>query len=382
MKKNLLIVHGGGPTAVINASLYGVLCEAKKHSAIGRIYGAHYGSKGLLNEDFIDLSGIPQSSLELLPGTPASAIGTSRHPLKEADYGKIVSILQKHAIGYVLFNGGNGTMDTCGKLHAACGDTGILVGGIPKTVDNDICCLDHSPGFASAAKYLIESLRELAQDLRSMPNHVCIVETMGRNTGWLTASAALARDNNADAPHILCFPEVPFDTGRFLAEVKNKYDQFGGLLIVASEGLKNADGSPVIAPAFQSGRAVTFGSVAAWLSQLIIERLSIKSRYEKPGIFGRCSAAFQSRNDREEAILLGAAALRLLTEGKSGYMAGMSRIDDVFCLDEFPLSSVMMVEKTLPPAFISDSGSDVTEEFIAWAKPLIDLKKPAFFSFE
>jgi len=380
LKNNLLIVHGGGPTAVINASLYGVICEAKRHPEIGKIYGAHFGCKGLLNEDFIDLNDIPESKLKLLLVTPASAIGTSRQPLKADDYVKIVQILKKHNIGYVLFNGGNGTMDTCGKLYNSCKDSRISVAGIPKTVDNDICCLDHCPGYASAAKYLIESIQELAQDLKSMPNHVCIVETMGRNTGWLTASTALARNKIGDAPHLLYYPEVAFDSDRFLNDVKSKYDLLGGVIVVVSEGLKTKDGAPLLTPTFQNGRAVTFGSIAAYLSQLIIERLSIKARYEKPGILGRCSIAFQSQNDREEARALGEVAVKLMVDGKSGFMVGISCNETSSSIIDIPLSSVMLTEKALPPQFIADIGNDVTDDFITWAKAFIDIKKPDFFN--
>ena len=188
---NLLIAHGGAPTAVINASLYGAVMEAKNSGVVEHIYGAVHGSAGILSENFVDLGAVPQEELEKLLTTPGSAIGTSRTHLEPEDYQEMARILKKHDIRYVLFTGGNGSMDTCGKLRAACQGE-ILVAGIPKTIDNDISVIDHAPGYGSAANFIVQCTAEIAQDVHSLPIHVCIIESMGRKAGWITAAAALA----------------------------------------------------------------------------------------------------------------------------------------------------------------------------------------------
>lgn len=380
MNQNLLIVHGGGPTAVINASLCGAVKQAQRTDKLQSIFGARFGCEGFLKEDFVDLTHLSDSQLDLLTKTPASAIGTSRWPLTPDDFPLMVNILKKHQFGYVLFNGGNGTMDTCGRLYKACLPEHIRVAGIPKTTDNDICGIDHSPGFASAAKYLAESLMELAQDLKSMPNQVCVVETMGRNTGWLAAASSLARTKYSSAPHLIYFPEKAFDEKKFLLDVKMAHHKYGGIIIVVSEGLKKADGSPLLPPVFKSSRAITFGSVAEYLAHLIIKKLKIKARYEKPGIFGRCSIHFQSKNDCREAILLGKFSVDYITEGYNGFMT---------CIDNYsknvsriPIAQAMLTEKRLPQEFISDSENDVTPAFGKWITSFSDITPVEFFDIE
>ena len=190
MKGNMLIVHGGAPTAVINASLYGAITEAKKSGLVDKIYGAKGGSGSIVSGDFIDLGNLPDSVLERLPYTPGSAIGTSRTPLVEKDYKEIAEALKQYNIKWLLFNGGNGSMDACGKVAAQVQDSDICVVGIPKTIDNDITVTDHAPGFGSAARYLAASVRELCYDVASLPIHVSVIEAMGRNAGWLTAASA------------------------------------------------------------------------------------------------------------------------------------------------------------------------------------------------
>ena len=204
MKNNVLVVHGGGPTAVLNASLYGVLAQAKESDRIGAVYGAIGGSEGILKERFLDLLEFAGDEGKKLLSTPGTAIGSSRYALEEEDYRAMEPILRKYGIRYVLFNGGNGTMDACGKLARALGtDSDIKVAGIPKTIDNDIGITDHTPGYGSAARYIARTTAEVGADVRSLPIHVCILEAMGRNAGWITAASALARKNKGDAPHLI-----------------------------------------------------------------------------------------------------------------------------------------------------------------------------------
>ena len=371
---NLLIAHGGAPTAVINASLYGAVCEAKKHPEVAHIYGARHGSAGILAEDFLDLSAVEEQQLALLPFTPASAIGTSRTPLEEKDYAAMRAVLEKHDVRYVLFNGGNGSMDTCGKLKKACEGSDICVCGIPKTIDNDIAVIDHAPGYGSAARYIAQCTADAAADVRALPIHVCVIEAMGRNAGWIAAASALAREQAGDAPDLIYLPEVPFDEADFLRRVKQLHTEKGGVVVVASEGLRNALGEPIVPPIFTSGRATYSGDVSAHLANLVIQKLGIKARSEKPGLLGRASSALQSPQDREEAIRMGALAAQAVLSGQSGVMAGMLRrstapyaVEDVLV----PIEQVMLEERKMPAEFLAPDGCGVTQAFCDWCRPLL-----------
>lgn len=384
MQSNVLIVHGGAPTAVINASLYGVITEARKYNDIDKVYAALGGSKGVLDEKFLDLKEIDDKKLELLLQTPASAIGTSRYELKASDYEQMAEVIKRNNIKYVLFNGGNGSMDSCGKLYRALGDSGINVVGIPKTIDNDISITDHAPGFGSAARYIAETVNEIAQDVKSLPIHVCVIEALGRNAGWIAAASALARKKEGDAPHLIYLPERPFDEDEFLDDVKKLYDRLGGVVVVVSEGLRNKAGKPIVEPVFQVGRSVYYGDVSSRLSNLIIKRLGIKARSEKPGICGRASIAFQSPVDRDEAVLAGQTAMKAAYEGNTGVMVGFERIpgkDYKVRTILIPISEVMLHERVMPETFISERGNDVTREFIEWCRPLLGQELREFVSF-
>ena len=223
MKNNLLVVHGGGPTAVINASLYGVITEALKSDKIDKIYGAIGGSEAILKENFLDLGTTDPDKLKLLLTTPGSAIGSSRYALEQKDYDSMVEVFKRNNIKYVLFNGGNGTMDTCGKVSKVCQKEDIFVAGIPKSIDNDISIIDHAPGYGSAAKFIAVTTAEIGQDVKALPIHVCVVEAMGRNAGWITAASALARKDKKDAPHLIYLPERPFDEEEFLKDLEDLY---------------------------------------------------------------------------------------------------------------------------------------------------------------
>lgn len=376
MTENVLVVHGGGPTAVINSSLYGVIAQAKKSGRIAHVYGAIGGSEGVLKERFLDLMQFPEETLRLLLTTPATAIGSSRYPLETGDYERMAEIFVRNQIRYVLLNGGNGTMDTCGKLHEVCKQRDIRVVGIPKTVDNDIAVTDHTPGYGSAARYLAETVAEVGVDVKSLPIHVCIIEAMGRNAGWITASSALARKTQGDAPHLIYLPERPFREEEFLEDVKRLSDELGGVVVVVSEGLKNQAGDPVVPPIFQSGRATYYGDVSAYLAELVIRKLGIKARSEKPGLCGRASIALQSLVDRNEAISAGQEALKAAMSGAGGVMVGFARDEKRdgsyrvrTCM--IPIQDVMLHERTVPEEYINERGNDVTRAFVKWCRPLI-----------
>ena len=278
---NLLIVHGGAPTAVINSSLYGAVTEAKKHPEVEKVLGAVGGTGGMLKENFCDLSAVPEERLKLLLQTPASAIGTSRDALEPEHYAAMAEICRKHKIRWVLFNGGNGSMDACGKLFKACVAAGVdvRVVGIPKTVDNDIAVTDHAPGYASAARFIAASVAEVACDVESLPIHVSVIETMGRNAGWLTAASALARREAGDGPHLIYLPERGFRMDWFLEDVERLYRTYGGVVVVCSEGLTNEEGGLLVPPVFTSGRSVYPSYVGVHLANTVIKELGIKARY-------------------------------------------------------------------------------------------------------
>lgn len=386
MNGNVLVVHGGGPTAVINASLYGVIEEAKASGAVDKVYAAMGGSEGILKEDFLDLLQFPEERLKLLLETPATAIGSSRYALEQEDYEAMPAIFQKYNIKYVLLNGGNGTMDTCGKIYAACKESGVTVVGIPKTIDNDIAITDHTPGFGSAARYIAATTAEVGVDVKSLPIHVCVIEAMGRNAGWITAASALARKNPGDAPHLIYLPERVFHEEEFLEDVKRLYEEKGGVVVVASEGLKGADGEPIVPPIFKSGRATYYGDVSAHLASLVIRKLGIKARSEKPGICGRASIAWQSPVDQAEAVLAGREALKAAMEGVGGVMIGLIRDnteDGSYSVhvERIPIREVMMYERTIPENYINERGNDVTQEFVDWCRPLIGPELRDFIDF-
>ena len=385
MAENLLIVHGGGPTAVMNGSLYVAIKEAKKSDEIGHIYGANNGTGGFLKKDFLELENVPEEKLKLLLQTPGTAIGTSRDPIEQEHYEKMADILEEENIKYVLFNGGNGTMDTCGKLHKTCQKRGldVKVMGIPKTTDNDIAVTDHSPGFGSAARYMAACTQELAADVRSLPIHVVVMEASGRNAGWITASSALAGEKGY-APDLIYLPERAFDEDKFIEDVKKLLEKKSGILVVASEGLTDKDGKPIVKPVFKTERATYFGDVSSHLANLVIQKLGYKARGEKPGLLGRASIFMQSQVDIEEAQLAGELACRAALTGESGKMVAFSRVSEnpyemkPFLVD---IDEVMMYERKMPDEFINEEGNGVTQAFLDWCRPLIGEELPDMISF-
>ncbi len=246
LKGNMLIAHGGGPTPVINSSLLGAVREAKKHPEIETVYGARFGAEGILAGDLIDLGAVPDEQLDLLARTPASAIGSCRRKLTDADYPAVLECFKKFNIRYFFYNGGNDSMDTCNKVYQLAVKSGyeLRVIGIPKTIDNDLAVTDHCPGFGSAAKYAAASALEIAQDAAALPIHVVVMEMMGRNAGWITAASALFTDL-MPCEHLVYLPETDFDKDEFLAAVKEKWAKGRGLLVTVSEGIHYAGGAPV-----------------------------------------------------------------------------------------------------------------------------------------
>ncbi len=248
---NAIIGQSGGPTSVINASLCGIIEECLGRDAIGKTLGMRFGIEGFMRGEVIDLGQQPAATIAALRNTPSSALGSCRHKLEEADFPRILEMLRKHDVRYFFLIGGNDTMDTIHRVEAFCRSNGyeLLGVGVPKTVDNDLCCTDHTPGFGSAARYVALSVKQagmLARDMRRVDQYV-IFQTVGRSAGWLPAASALAKTSDDDAPHIILLPERPFDRERFLAEVKRCYDRYGWCSVVCGEGVCYADGTPISA---------------------------------------------------------------------------------------------------------------------------------------
>jgi 6-phosphofructokinase len=379
----LLLLHGGGPTAVINASLYGAIRKARESGAFDQILAGRCGTGGVLREEFIDLSDAAEGKLALLPYTPGSAIGTGRDHLEDEDFVRMCEICQKHGITHVAMNGGNGTMDTAYRFSEAGKNFNIKVCGIPKTMDNDLSGTDHSPGFGSAGRYLAGSVKEAAQDVLGLPIHVVVIEAFGRDAGWITASSVFAREKEGDAPHLILIPEVSFDEEYFLKRVKELYEEKGGVVVVASEGLRYKDGTPIVEPVFQVGRSVYFGDVSSHLANLVIKKLGIKARSEKPGILGRASIKWVSESDRAEAIACGAKTIEALLEGKTGYMSTIERVSDNPYKVEIALTKIdssVLEAKRMDKSFYTDDY-DITNKFIDYAEPLIGGELGKYTSF-
>lgn len=382
----LLVVHGGGPTAVINASLYGAVDEALRTPGVGRVLGARGGMGGILNADFVVFRQVSPERLSLLPHSPSSAIGTSRKPLEDDDYRDLAHALRDSGIRWLLPTGGNGTMDTCGRIWRACREEGVPIDvvGIPKTMDNDIAVTDHAPGFASAARYMAASVSEVCCDVRGLPIHIAVVEAMGRNAGWVCAASALADESGTGGPDLIYLPERDFDEDAFLDDCQRLIDEKGSGVVVVSEGLHTDDGTPVAPPLMTVGRATYFGDVSAHLARLVIERLGYKARSEKPGLLGRASIAWQSDVDREEAVACGREAVRAALEGDSGKMVGIERVSTEpyeARLVRIPIEQVMLEERTLPDEYVNERGNGVTDAYRDWLRPLLGAPLRRFASF-
>ena len=251
----------------------------------------------------------------------------------------------------------------------------------------DSAITDHTPGYGSAARFIAASTAEVGADVRALPIHVCVMEAMGRNAGWITAASALARKKPGDAPHLIYLPERPFHEEEFLEDVKRLYEEKGGVVVVASEGLKNEKGEPIVPPVFKAGRATYYGDVSAYLANLVIQKLGIKARSEKPGLCGRASIAWQSPVDREEAVLAGREALRTAMAGGSGVMIGLIRDENEdggyhVHTSAIPIKEVMLHERVLPDEYINDRGNDVTGAFLEWCRPLIGPELRDFVDFK
>ncbi len=384
LQGNAIIGQSGGPTSVINASLAGIIEAAGGQPAIGRTLGMRYGIEGFMRGEVIDLGAEDPATIAALRSTPSSALGSCRHKLKDADFPKILDMLRQHDIRYFFSIGGNDTMDTVHRVEAYCRAEGYeLVGvGVPKTVDNDLCLTDHTPGFGSAGRYVALSVKQagmLARDMKRVDQFV-IFQTVGRSAGWLAAAAALAKVNEDDAPHIILLPERPFDQDRFLADVKRCHERFGWCSIVCGEGVCYSDGIPISESRVSDKFAnVEFGAMGGTSAAMMLHRM-VSASFGWRGEFQVCESLQMCAADRaypgdiEEATACGRRAVELALAGTSGVMVSIVRESSDpyrWSLGTAPLADVALGAKPMPDVFINEEGNYVTPECLAYLRPLI-----------
>ena len=386
MKKNVIVGQSGGPTAVINASLYGVVYEAlNREDTLGTVYGMINGIEGFLCDQVMDMKPLELSGeLELIKTTPGSYLGSCRYKLPEdledEVYPRLFEKFAAYNIGYFFYIGGNDSMDTVSKLsrYANQIESDIRFIGIPKTIDNDLVLTDHTPGFGSAAKYVASTVREIAVDASVYDNKksVTIVEIMGRHAGWLAASSVLARKFEGDNPVLIYLPEVAFDQETFIEKVKTALETTPNLVVCISEGINDGNGTFVCELASDVG-VDTFGhkmltGSGKYLENLVKERLGVKVRSIELNVCQRCSSSMLSKTDQKEAIASGAYGVTCALKGETGKMIAFNRTED-YRID-YVTEDVNLIcnqEKTVPLEWITNDGSDIGEEFIHYATPLI-----------
>ena len=384
--KNLLVGQSGGPTAVINASLGGVISAASLHpQEIGRIYGMRNGIEGFLKGNIIDLTGMSGKDVNRLEYTPGAYLGSCRYrlpaDLQDPVYSQLFEKFQELDIGYVFYIGGNDSMDTVSRLsrHAAAIGSDIRFIGIPKTIDNDLILTDHTPGFGSAARFVASTVREICLDaaVYDIPA-VTIVEIMGRNAGWLTAASALARKFPVDNPSLICFPELDFDQEDFVEKVQGCLARRPAVVVCVSEGLKDANGTLLCEYETES-HTDSFGhkklsGCGKFLEELISHRLGVKTRAVELNVTQRCSGNLQSETDRLEAIQAGTFGVEQALLGKTSVMVTFHRTAGApytLTLGTEDVNLICNEEKCIPREWISTDGCDITEALAAYIRPLI-----------
>jgi 6-phosphofructokinase 1 len=372
----LLVAHSGGPTAVLNASLAGIVDEARRHAAIDGCYGARFGIEGLIGDDLVDLSAVPDARLAALAEQSGSALGTSRTPVTREDLARVVDVCRRRGVRFVLYTGGNGSMGTARDLAQAARDAGapLSVIGVPKTVDNDLAGTDHAPGYGSAARFFAAAARDIGADNRALRGLVQFIEVLGRHAGWLVAATTLARRSEGDAPHLVYCPERPLPLARLLDDVQRVFDRHQRCVVAVCEGQLDERGEPFGADVRMSSRGPLATNLAHRLATIVTDRLGLKARGEKPGLLGRVSRDLRSTVDWREARLCGAAAVRAAVAGESGVMITLEREPggDYHCRPgRIPLADVANIERTLPLEWITAEGNDIVPEFGRWAEPLV-----------
>ena len=377
--------QSGGPTAVINASAYGVIRAALDAEEITKVYGAAHGIRGVLDDKLYVMDEEDPAELKLLLNTPSSELGSCRYKIADpekddTDYKRILEIFKKYNVRYFFYNGGNDSMDTCNKISRYMESVGYecRVMGVPKTIDNDLFGTDHCPGFASAAKYIATSCMEINKDARVYDNGmITVVEIMGRHAGWLAASAALATEFGS-GPDLIYLPELDFDMEKFIADVERIYAANGKVLIAVSEGIHYADGrfvSEAKTSATDGFGHAQLGGLATMLAEVLKERTGAKVRGIELSLLQRCGAHLASKTDIDEAFGAGQEAVKQAVSGTTGKMVAFEReyIDGKYhCkMVLLPLASVANFEKKVPVEWINEDGNGLKHEFIDYVLPLI-----------
>ncbi|MBR2871815.1 MAG: 6-phosphofructokinase [Clostridia bacterium] len=387
LKGALMFAQSGGPTSVINSSAAGVFIEGLHSEQITAVYGAAHGIRGILNEEFYDISKEDEKELLLLKQTPSSALGSVRYKLKDAsvddtDYKRLLEVFKKYNVRYFFYNGGNDSMDTCNKISKYMAKSGyeMNVIGVPKTIDNDLFGTDHCPGFASAAKYIATSIMEINLDAKVYDTPmVCVIEAMGRNAGWLTAAAQLANAQGYGAD-LIYLPEVDFDVDKFVKDVKDVCAKNNNKCIaVVSEGIHDKDGVLICeklgeAAARDSFGHAQLGGVAAMLAGLIKAETGYKTRGIELSLMQRCASHCASKTDIEETFGAGREAVRAAVNGETDKMVCYARKEGDKYECEYkllPLELAANTEKTVPLEWIINDGTGISDEFVKYAMPLI-----------
>lgn len=387
MKDNCIVAQSGGPTVAINASLAGVIDGVKKSKKFTRVYGAIHGIQGVLENNFIDLSLMVLSKFPLvntLELSPAMYLGSCRYKLPDFEvdpkpYEIIFDRFEEYQVAAFFYIGGNDSMDTVDKLSKYAKKIGsdVKIVGIPKTIDNDLCLTDHTPGFGSAAKYVASTMLEIAHDtyIYHIPS-VVIVEIMGRDAGWLTAASCLARNDYSLAPHLIYLPEVDFDENQFIEDIKNVLKTSRCVIIAVSEGIHDKDGnyiSATSAVADKFGHAQLSGTGKA-LESLVKDRMDIKVRSIELNVLQRCAAHISSRTDINESFALGQAAVKYAAEGMTAVMSTIKRVSNdpyQWIIEPENVALIANQAKTIPLEWITPEKNDVTPEMEAYLRPLI-----------
>ncbi len=387
MKDNCIVAQSGGPTVAINASLAGVIDGVKKSNKFTRVYGAIHGIQGVLDNNFIDLSLMALSKFPLvntLELSPAMYLGSCRYKLPDFEvdskpYEIIFDRFEEYQVAAFFYIGGNDSMDTVDKLSKYAKKIGsdVKIVGIPKTIDNDLCHTDHTPGFGSAAKYVASTMLEIAHDtyIYQIPS-VVIVEIMGRDAVWLTAASCLARNDYSPAPHLIYLPEVDFDEDQFIEDIKNVLKTSRCVIVAVSEGIHDKDGnyiSATSAVADKFGHAQLSGTGKA-LESLVKDRMDIKVRSIELNVLQRCAAHISSRTDINESFALGQAAVKYAAEGMTAVMSTIKRVSNdpyQWIIEPENVSLIANQAKTIPLEWITPEKNDVTPEMEAYLRPLI-----------
>jgi 6-phosphofructokinase 1 len=378
-ERNLLVLQSGGPTQVLNATLAAIVEEARATGGFKRIFGARSGIKGLVQGGEVDLSQLPADDLALLRVSPGAALGSSRAKPAEDDLKKLLDYLRRREVRDLLFLGGNGTMRGAETVSRFCRESryDVRVLGVPKTVDNDIAVTDRCPGYASAARYIAQSTRDLGMDVRSLPQPVSILETMGRSVGWLAAAAAAGKRDEQDAPHLVYLPERAFAMDAFLADLDRIVARQGWAIVVVAEGIRDRSGDYVyqVADPTQSDplqRPLT-GGVAQYLAETVARNLKMRCRSEKPGLLGRSSMLHASTQDQKDADLAGRAAVQGLLAGETEKMIALRPLAQG-CETGYELVAlerVAEVERPISPEWIREGAIPVKDDFFQYLRPLI-----------